>query len=104
MSYKSSLLCAWSIFVGIILITFSVDYYIRVSGDDFYYSGLNEYLWIIALLAAIFIGGYFMIYSMKDIKNNVYKVLHLIINIVFGIAFYIISSYLYVVGFGIDSV
>ena len=104
MNYKSSLICAWSLFIGIILIIFSVDYYIRISGEDFYYSGLNENYWAIALVVAIFAGGYFIIYSMKHIDTKIYKALHLIINITLGAAFYIISAYLYIVGLGIDSV
>jgi len=104
MNYKSSLIYAWSTYVSIILITFSVDYYVRVSGGDFYYSGLNEYFWIAAIVLAISTSGYFILYSMKYINKRVYKFFHLVTNIVLGFIFYAVFSYLYVVGFGIDSV
>lgn len=104
MSYKSSLIYAWIIYVGIILLIFSSDYYIRASGVDFYYSGLNEIIWMIALIFDVCASGYFIIYSFRHIKNNYYKFLHLIVNAFLGFVFYVISSYLYVVGLGIDSV
>jgi len=104
MKYKLSLVCAWCAYISIILITFSIDYYIRITGEDFYYSGLNEYFWIAAIVLAISTGGYFIIYSMKFINRKFYKIIHLVTNIVFGFVFYAVSSYLYVVGFGIDSV
>lgn len=104
MNYKSSLVCAWSLYISIILVMFSLDYYIRASGDDFYYSGLSTYFWIAAIVLAISTSGYFILYSMKYINKNLYKFVHLVANIILGFMFYAISSYLYVVGFGIDSV
>ena len=104
MSYKSNLLYAWSAYIFIILITFSVDYYIRIINGDFYYTGLNEYIWLTAIVLAALIGGYFIICSIKYIDKIFYKIIYLLANIAFGFIFYAISSYLYVVGFGIDSV
>jgi len=104
MNYRSSLIYAWSTFISIISITFSVDYYIRVSGEDFYYSGLNEYSLIAAIVLAISTSGYFILHSIKYINKKLYKFAHLATNIVLGFIFYAVFSYLYVVGFGIDSV
>jgi len=104
MSYKSNLLYAWSTYISITLITFSVDYYIRITKGDFYYTGLNEYIWLAAIALAILIGGNFIICSMKYIDKMFYKIIYLITNALLGFIFYAISSYLYVVGFGIDSV
>ncbi len=104
MNYRSSLIYAWSAYISIILITFSIDYYIRVSGKDFYYSGLSEYFWIAAIVLAVSTSGYFILYSMKYINKRVYKFIHLVTNIVLGFIFFAVFSYLYVVGFGVDSV
>ncbi len=104
MNYKSSLIYAWGTYTSIILITFTVDYYIRITGEDFYYSGLNEYFLIAAVVLAISMGGYFIFHAMKYINKKIYKLIHLTANIVFGFMFYAIFSYLYVVGFGIDSI
>jgi len=104
MSYKSNLLFAWSAYISIILITFLVDYYIRTIKDDFYYAGLNEYIWLTAIVLATLIGGYFIVCSMKYIDKIFYKIIYLFTNAALGFIFYAISSYLYVVGFGIDSV
>ncbi len=104
MSYKSNLLYAWSAYIFIILITFSVDYYIRIINGGFYYTGLNEYIWLTAIVLAALIGGCFIICSIKYIDKIFYKIIYLLANIALGFIFYAISSYLYVVGFGIDSV
>ncbi|VAW67120.1 hypothetical protein MNBD_GAMMA10-386, partial [hydrothermal vent metagenome] len=95
---------AWAAYISIILITFSIDYYVRITGNDFYYSGLNEYFWVIAIVFSVLISGYFIIYSMKYINKNSYKIIHLLANAASGFMFYAISSYLYIVGFGIDSI
>jgi len=104
MSYKSNLLYAWSAFISIIIITFLVDYYNRLTKGDFYYTGLDEYIWLAAITLATLIGGYFIIISMKYIDKTFYKVIHLLTNMILGFMFYAISSYLYTIGFGIDSV
>jgi hypothetical protein len=104
MNYKLSLVYAWCAYVLTILVTFSADYYIRISGDDFYYSGLNEYYWIAAIVLAVSIGGCFIIDSIKSINKGSHKIVYLVINITLGFIFYAVSSYVYVVGFGIDSV
>lgn len=104
MSYRSNLLYAWSAYISIIIITFSVDYYIRITKGDFYYTGLNEYIWLAAIALATLIGGYFITCSIKYIDKIFYKIIYLLTNMALGFMFYAISSYLYVVGFGIDSV
>lgn len=104
MNYKSSLIYAWVTYISIILILFFADYYVRASGEDFYYSGLNEYFWIAAIALAVLTGGYFIFHSMKYINNKFYKFIHLVTNIILGFIFYAVFSYLYIVGFGIDSV
>ena len=104
MKFKSSLMYAWSDFVGIVLLIYVFDYLIRISGDDFYYSGMNEIVWLVALVIAIITGGYFLIVSINFIEKKIFKLLFLTLNIFSWFLFYAISSYLYVVGLGIDSV
>ena len=104
MSYKAGLIYAWIIYITNILITFSVDYYIRVSGDDFYHSGLNETVWITIIILAVLGSIYFIVNATKHINKNLYKIIYLLTNVFLGFIFYAIVSYLYIVNFGIDSV
>jgi len=94
-SYKVSLIYAWCIYIFIILIIFSIDYYIRISGNDFYYDGLNEDLWLASIVLVILAAGCFIIYSLKFISKKLHKIIYLITNIILGFIFYATSVYLY---------
>lgn len=103
MSYKSSLTYAWGAFLGIIFLELGVDYLLRISSDDFRYSGIPETLWFLIQAIAAIIAGYFIVYGVKFIKNTPLKMIHLTANFIIGFIVYIIITGLYILGLGIDS-
>ncbi len=103
MNYKSSIICAWGFFIGIIFLELGVDYLIRISSDDFRYSGIPEMLWFLIHIIAAIIAGYFIIYGMKYLENIKLKSIHLVANFIIGSLLYIIITGLYILGLGIDS-
>ena len=103
MTYKSSIVYAWAIYIGIIFIELLVDYLLRTANDDFYSGGVPESIWFLPQILAAVIGAYFIIYGVKYLKNIRHKIVHVVINGIVGVLFYTLIVYSYVLGLGIDS-
>ena len=103
MSYKSSIIYAWGAFLGILFLELGVDYFLRISSDDFRYSGIPEMAWFLIQIIAAIIAGYFIITGVKYLKNTQLKIIHLVANFVMGFLFYIVIVGLYILELGIDS-
>ena len=103
MTYKSSIVYAWSIFLGILFLELGIDYIIRIMSDNFRYSGIPEPLWFFIHLMAAGVSGYFIIYGLKFLDNIQHKIIHLLVNFIIGMFFYIAITGLYILGLGIDS-
>jgi len=103
MTYKSSIVFAWSLFLGILFIELGVDYLIRIMSGDFRYSGIPEHLWFLIHIIAAGVSGYFIIYGLKYLDKFQHKMIHILVNFVIGAIFYVIITGLYILGLGIDS-
>jgi len=103
MTYKSSVIYAWSIFLGVLFIELGLDYLIRIMSDDFRYSGIPEFIWFFIHIIAAGISGYFIIYGLKFIEKIRYKIIHILINFIIGAFIYIAITGFYILGLGIDS-
>jgi hypothetical protein len=69
MSSKKNLVFAWASFLGLLLCELFVDYFFRVSSDDFYSSGINEQVRFLIQIIASFSGGYFLFSANKYIEG-----------------------------------
>ncbi len=103
MTYRSSIAYAWGIFLGILFIELGVDYLIRVTSEDFRYSGIPEPTWFLIHIIAAGISGYFIIYGLKYLKKIQHKIIHILANFIIGSLCYIVITGLYILGLGIDS-
>ncbi|MCF6257805.1 MAG: hypothetical protein L3K25_16170 [Gammaproteobacteria bacterium] len=103
MNYKSSIIYAWGFFLGILFLELGVDYLLRISSDDFRYSGIPETIWFLVHIIAAIIAGYFITSGVKYLKNTYLKIIHLVVNFIIGSFLYIVITGLYILGLGIDS-
>lgn len=103
MTYKSSSAWAWGFYVAVLLIELLVDYLMRKTSDNFYIAGIPEPSWFFLQILAATIGGCFIIYGTRYLKNRPDKTVHVVTNFAAGILFYVLAVYSYVLGLGIDS-
>ncbi len=103
MNYKSSITYAWGVFLGILFLELGVDYLLRISSDDFRYSGIPEPIWFLIHIIAAITAGYFIITGVKYLKNTQLKIIHLVANFIIGAFLYIVITGLYILGLGISS-
>lgn len=103
MTYKTSIVYAWSIFLSILLIELLIDYFIRIQSNDFRYSGIPEPIWFFVHIAAAGISGYFIIIGLKYLNSTRYKITHIIVNLIIGSLLYLVTIGSYILGLGIDS-
>lgn len=103
MTYKSSVIYAWSIFLGILAVELAIDYSIRVLSNDFRYSGIPEPIWFFIHIVAAGISGFFIFQGLKYLDKIHYKGIHLLVNLVLGTLAYFLITGIYILGLGIDS-
>jgi len=103
MTYKSSAILAWILYAGIILLELLTDYLIRKFSTDFYSAGMTETLWFLIQIFAAAVGAYFIFRGSKFLETIKQKLIYFSVNLVFGIIFYFLAVYSYVLGLGIDS-
>lgn len=103
MTYKTSIVYAWSFFLGILLIELSIDYLIRIQSEDFRYSGIPEPIWFFVHIIAAGISGYFIINGLKYLGKIRYKIIHIFVNLIIGTFLYLVITGSYILGLGIDS-
>lgn len=103
MLYKHSLTLAWFTFLSIIVLEILVDYGIRSSSANFYDSGISQSVWFIPQFFAFILGGYFLSFRVRKLKNIKSKVLSISIHTILATIIYLIILYSYILGTGIDS-
>lgn len=103
MSYKITVVYAWSIFVGILAVELGIDYFVRLISEDFYDSGIYEPIWFLIHIIAAGIAGYFLFCGFRCLEKTYQKIIHVVLNLVLGFFVYIVITGLYILGLGIDS-
>ena len=93
------------IFVSILLAELAIDYFLRITSDDFYghSNGIPGESWFFPQIVAAMFGVYFIICGTRYLKNIKYQIIHVIINLVAGAIVYTLIIFPYVVGSGIGS-
>ena len=103
MTYKSSVIYAWSLFLGILAAELVIDYTMRLLSNNFRYSGIPEPIWFFIHIMAAGVSGVFIIRGLRYLDKVGYKVIHLLVNLVLGALIYILITGIYILGLGIDS-
>lgn len=104
MSCRINVIYAWIIFATIITVELLVDYSIRTTSVNFYNSGIPEELWFLPQILAAIIGVFYLVRGIKKLESTYQIISSIFLNIFFGIMFYIVVVYSYILGLGIDSI
>lgn len=96
-------LSGWIVFTGILITEILVDYLFRMADSNIHTGGLNESFWMEVQVLAGIIGLFFVYRSAKEAPTWQKKCRLLTVNIVSGLAAYILLAYSYILGLGLDS-
>ena len=93
-----------SVFIWIIglLLLVAIDYFIRLNSDEYYCLGMDETIWFMSHIILAFVAMVFLLTALRP-THWLYKLKKLILAITFGVVWYIIVIWLYVLGSGVDS-
>ena len=100
---KNDYLASIVIWFGGLILLFAIDYIIRLASVNYYSLGMNETVWFL-LQIVIGIGSLgLLVKAVKQMPTHK-AVLLSGVTIVVGLIVYLVLTWLYVVGTGIDSV
>jgi len=99
---KNSIWLALSIWCTGLLCIVGLDYFLRINSTEYYSLGMGENIWFLSHSLLGLIAFVILNFTFKPL-DKINRIKGLLIACTFGVAWYLVVIYVYVLGSGVDS-